>query len=338
MGLHPQALGSIFQGMGIWVTCGHPAQPEAQAHCKPPPPGQLHQQSGPCRSWAAGLCAQTPTPSGSLAVQATGVLRTPVSGAVPRSMAPVQLTYFQELAGALQSKRQAPRRLLSCPPSLTVNTAVLSGFPSALPAPLRPILESEPRHITPAALLRCPSAEGPAQWPALSLRPHAPPQLPTVLGACPVGTDDKAFRQTWFSPAPGGPGSTCSLHTTGRPPAPAPSTAASHNLTAPTHPPSFPCSDRPGKTWSLATIPKGPLTDSDVTEGSMVWLRGPGAGLRTAPGVPQQCEAGPHLEHEALAAGGVQHGLQGEVAEARVVGPALRHLGEEAADALGGCS
>ena len=185
--------------------------------------------------------------------------------------------------------------------------------------------------MTPAALLRCPSTEGPAQC-LCSLSGHTPPpQLPTVLGACPAGTNDKAFRQTWFSPAPGGPGSTCSLHTTGQPPAPAPSIAASHTLTAPTRPPSFPCSDGPGKTWSLATIPKGPLTDSDITERSTVWLRGPGAGLRTAPGVP-------HLEHEALAAGGVQHGLQGEVAEACVVGPALRHLGEEAADALGGCS
>ena len=183
-----------------------------------------------------------------------------------------------------------------------------------------------------------PEYRGPSPVLALSLRPRAPRQLPTVLGACPAGTDDKAFRQTWFSPTPGGPGSTCSLHTTGRPPAPAPSIAAYHTLTAPTRPPSFPCSDGPGKTWSLATIPKGPLTDSDITERSTVWLRGPGAGLRTAPGVPQQREAGPHLEHETLAAGGVQHGLQGEVAEACVVGPALCHLGEEAADALRGCS
>lgn len=69
----------------------------------------------------------------------------------------------------------------------------------------------------------------------------------------------------------------------------------------------------------------------------MVWLRGPGQACVQRPG-PRSSEAGPHLEHKALAAGGVQHGLQGEVAEARVVGPALRHLGEEAADALGGCS
>lgn len=46
----------------------------------------------------------------------------------------------------------------------------------------------------------------------------------------------------------------------------------------------------------------------------------------------------PHLEHKALAAGGVQHRLQGEVAQACVVGPALGHLREEAADALGGRS
>lgn len=90
--------------------------------------------------------------------------------------------------------------------------------------------------------------------------------------------------------------------------------------------------------WSPATIPKGQLTNSDVTEESVAWCRGPGAGLRTAPGDPQRREAGPHLEHEALAAGGVQRGLQGEVAEARVVRPALGHLGEEAADALGGRS
>lgn len=46
----------------------------------------------------------------------------------------------------------------------------------------------------------------------------------------------------------------------------------------------------------------------------------------------------PYLEHEAFAAREVQHGLQREVAQACVVGPALGHLGEEAADALGGRS
>lgn len=174
VGPPPPSIGLHFPRNGHLGHMRTPSPARSPSPLQAPPPGQLHQQSGPCRSWAAGLCAQTPTPSGSLAVQATGVLRTPVSGAVPRSMAPVQLTYFQELAGALQSKRQAPRRLLSCPPSLTVNTAVLSGFPSALPAPLRPILESEPRHITPAALLRCPSAEGPAQC-LRSPSGHTPP-------------------------------------------------------------------------------------------------------------------------------------------------------------------
>ena len=331
----PPSLGLHFPGTGI---CG--SHVDTQPGQKPKP---TVSSARPCRSRAAGLCAQTPTPRGSLAAQATAVPRTLVSGAVPGAWPQHSSHASRRSAGARERKRQAPRRPLSCPPSQTVNTAVLSGFPSALPALLRPILESEPRHITPAALLRCPSEKGPAQClrslSGLTLQPphptaaHCPGGLPSVC------TDDKAFRQTWFSPAPGarrGAGSACSLHTTGRPPALA--TDASHALTAPTHPPRFPCSDGPGKTWSPATIPKGQLTVSDVTEESTAWLRDPGAGLHTAPGDPQQREVGPHLEHETLAAGGVQHRLQGEVAEAHVVGPALGHLGEEAADALVGCS
>lgn len=84
------------------------------------PPGQLHQESGPCRSWAAGLCTWTPTPRGSLTVQATGVPRTLVSGAVPRSVAPVQLTHFQELCWS------APEQT-----SGTQETAVLPSIPDS---------------------------------------------------------------------------------------------------------------------------------------------------------------------------------------------------------------
>lgn len=61
--------------------------------------------------------------------------------------------------------------------------------------------------------------------------------------------------------------------------------------------------------------------------------------LCTAPGRAAHLTGGQaHLEHKALAAGGVQHGLQREAAQACVVGPALGHLREEAADALGGRS
>lgn len=77
----------------------------------------------------------------------------------------------------------------------------------------------------------------------------------------------------------------------------------------------------------------------DVTEENTVctqrpWCRTCGqlSGTRVA------ARGGPYLEHEALAARGVQHGLQREVAQARVVGPALGHLREDAADALGGRS
>ena len=159
--------------MGIWVTCRHPAQPEAQAHCKPPrasctrnldlaDPGRLGCAHG--RQLPEGLWLFRPL--GSRGHWCPGQC----PGAWPQCSSHTP----RSCAGALQSKRQAPRRPLSCPPSPTVNTAVLSGFPSALPAPLRPSLESEPHHITPAALLRCPSTEGPAQC-LRSLSGHAPP-------------------------------------------------------------------------------------------------------------------------------------------------------------------
>lgn len=73
----------------------------------------------------------------------------------------------------------------------------------------------------------------------------------------------------------------------------------------------------------------------------MAWA-GPGPSPRSCaqcPGRAAPLTGGrAYLEHEALAAGGVQHGLQREVAQACVVGPALGHLREEAADALGGRS
>lgn len=229
VGPPPPSLGLRFPRNGhLRVTRGHPARPEAQAHCKLPQasctrnlhladPGQLgcvHRHQLPKGLW----------PLRPLWSQGHWCLgRCP--GAWPQHSSHTS----RRSAGALQRKRQAPRRPLSCPPSQTVNTAVLSGFPSALPAPLRPILESEPRHITPAALLRCPSEKGPAQ--CLRSLSGLTPQPPHPIAAhCPGGlpsvcTDDKAFRQTCFSPAPGtrrGPGSTCSLHTTGLPPAPGP--------------------------------------------------------------------------------------------------------------------
>lgn len=45
-----------------------------------------------------------------------------------------------------------------------------------------------------------------------------------------------------------------------------------------------------------------------------------------------------YLENEALAAGGTQRRLHGEVAKARVVGPTGRHFGQKAADTLRRCS
>lgn len=151
LGLHPQAWGSISQGMGMYGSHAD-TQPGQKPEPTVSPPGQLHQESGPCRSWAAGLCAQTPSPRGSLATQATGVPRTLVSGVVPRSMAPAWLTYFQEVCRSAPAQTSGTQETAALP-SIPVNTVVLSGFSSAFPAPLWPILESEPRHITPVALL-----------------------------------------------------------------------------------------------------------------------------------------------------------------------------------------
>lgn len=177
-GFHPQPWGSVFQGTGI---CGSRADTEPGRSPRPlqilsPQPGPAAPGNRTLRipsSWA--LCTDASPQRVSGCSDHWGLEDTRVLGSTTAVWPQLSSRRSRRSAWNTPEQTSGTHQQGDSCPALTpqrADTSVLSWFPSALLAPLGPILEPEPRHVTPAAPLRRPR-------PSLSL--DAPPtQLPPL--------------------------------------------------------------------------------------------------------------------------------------------------------------